>query len=52
MAKAKKPAPSKMPLELKDEPGAEERFKDLVKRALVTPPSKKKPVGTKTKPSE
>lgn len=37
MAKAKKAKPTKKP-EIKDEPGAEARFKDLVKRALVTPP--------------
>lgn len=40
MAKAKQAKPAKKP-EIKDEPGAEARFKDLVKRALVTPPSKK-----------
>lgn len=42
MAKAKKAKPAKK-LGLRDEPGAEDRFKDLVKRALETPPSKKKP---------
>lgn len=42
MAKAKKTKPPKK-IEIVDEPGAEERFKAMVKQAVTTPPQRKKP---------
>jgi hypothetical protein len=40
----------KKPDEIKDEPGAEERFKGILKRALNTPPPRKQAGEPKAKP--
>jgi hypothetical protein len=38
--------------EVKDEPGAEERFDRLLKRALHTPPPRKQAAESKPKPKK
>ena len=48
MAKDKKKN-LKSPLQIDDEPGAEERFEQIVKRALTTPPKRKRPGDNKYK---
>ena len=42
--------PKKDEQKIEDEPGAEDRFKGILKRALHTPPSRKQASAVKTKP--
>jgi hypothetical protein len=48
MTPRKKAEPDK----IKDEPGAEERFKGILKRALNTPPPRKRGAAPKGKPAK
>ena len=42
-------SPKKTDVEIVDEPGAAERFEQIVKRALTTPPKQGRPGGNKPK---
>ena len=45
----KAPKDKRKNVEIVDEPGAEERFEQIVKRALTTPPKQKRPGDNKHK---